>query len=43
MQKITCAGQPMFEVYDARDSWIASFAIETDALLFIATKNKRAT
>jgi hypothetical protein len=40
MCAIVCAGEPMFEVYDASDKWTASFAIESDALLFIATKAK---
>jgi hypothetical protein len=40
MQKITAAGEPMFEIYDASDSWVASFVKESDALLFVASKAK---
>jgi hypothetical protein len=41
MQKITAAGEPMWEIYDASDRWVASFASEPDALLFIASKARR--
>lgn len=40
IKAITCADEPMFEVYATDDKWVASFAIESDALLFIATKAK---
>lgn len=41
MREIAIAGSPLFfEVYDPLGEWVASFAIESDALLFIATKAK---
>lgn len=41
MREIAIAGSPLFEVYDAREDWVASFVREADALLFIAAKAKR--
>jgi hypothetical protein len=33
----------MFEVYDAREEWVASFVTEADALLFVAAKARKAS
>jgi len=41
LRRITVADEPMFEIYDASDRWVASFASEPDALLFIASKARR--
>lgn len=40
LRRITVADEPMFEIYDASDSWVASFVKESDALLFVASKAK---